>query len=41
VCSDHYFDEFVYEVIIDRKYLNDAQKALLEEEPYEIMPWQV
>ena len=41
VCSDHYFDEFVYEVIIDRKYLNEAQKALLEEEPYEIMPWQV
>ena len=41
VCSDHYFDEFVYEVIIDRKYLNEAQKTLLEEEPYEIMPWQV
>jgi hypothetical protein len=41
VCSDHYFDEFVYEVIIDRKYLNEVQKTLLEEEPYEIMPWQV
>ena len=41
VCSDRYFDEFVYEVIIDRKYLNEAQKEILNQTPYEINPWNV
>ena len=39
VCSDAYFDEYVYEVIINKKYLSDAQKAMLAEEPIEVLPW--
>ncbi len=39
VCSDAYFDEFVYEAIIDRRYLNERQLALLEQEPVVIEPW--
>lgn len=39
VCSDRYFDEFVYEVIIDRKYLSEEQKKMLELPEKEINPW--
>ena len=39
VCSRRYFDEFVYEAIIDKKYLNDRQRALLAGEPAVIEPW--
>ena len=40
VCSEKYFREYVYEVIIDRKYLNAKQRALLDEEPLRIDPWE-
>lgn len=39
VCSDRYFDEFVYEVIIDRKYLSEEQKAMLDLPETEVLPW--
>ncbi len=41
VCSDRYFDEYVYEAVIDRRYLSDSQKALLEKEPVDIEPWEI
>lgn len=40
VCSEHYFREFVYEVIVRKKHLTDAQRALLEAEPIRIQPWE-
>jgi len=39
VASDEWFDQFVYQVVINKKYLTDAQKAALEEEPIELAPW--
>lgn len=39
VCSDRYFDEFVFECIIHRKHLSEAQKKLLEQPPVRIDHW--
>ncbi|MBQ8162197.1 MAG: C1 family peptidase [Clostridia bacterium] len=39
VCSQKYFEEYVYEAIIHRKYLTDAQAALLDTDPMEIPAW--
>lgn len=39
VCSDRYFDEFVYEVIIHKDLLSEEQQALLKEEPVILEPW--
>lgn len=35
IMNDNYFNEFVLNVIIDKKYLNEEQKALLEQKPIE------
>lgn len=40
VCSEAYFREFVYEVIVRKKHLTDAQLALLKTEPKRIQPWE-
>ena len=40
VCSEKYFREYVYEVIVRKKHLTDAQRALLEGEPRRILPWE-
>ena len=40
VCSEAYFREYVYEVIVRKKHLTDAQRALLEGEPRRIQPWE-
>ena len=39
IASDKWFDEFVYQVIIEKKYLKDKWKALLQENPIELEPW--
>ena len=39
VASDAWFDEFTYQVIINKKYLTDEWKQALEEEPIELAPW--
>ena len=36
IMNDNYFDEFVLNVIIDKKYLSQEQLQLLEQEPVEI-----
>lgn len=41
VCSDRYFDEFVYEAIIHRKHFNKQQQAAMEKEPIRVQPWLV
>ena len=40
VCSQHYFREYVYEAIINKKHLTEQQKELLKKEPFEIKPWE-
>ncbi len=40
VCSEKYFREFVYEVIVRKKHLTEAQLRLLEGEPRRIQPWE-
>lgn len=40
VCSDKYFDEYVYEVIINKKHLNAEQKKVLKMKPTVLKPWE-
>ena len=38
--SDPWFDEYVYQVVVDKKYLTDAQRHIYETaEPIELAPW--
>ncbi len=39
ICTDSWFDKYVYEAVVHRKYLNDDQRAVLETEPTELKPW--
>ncbi len=38
VCSDTWFDEYVYQAAVEREYLG-AQAELAEQEPIELQPW--
>ena len=37
--SDAWFDEYVYQVVVDKKYLTDEQRAALDSEPIALTPW--
>ncbi len=37
--SDSWFDRFVYQAVIDKKYLSDAEAKAWEEEPKVLKPW--
>ena len=38
--SDAWFDEYVYQVVVDKKYLSDEDRAIYEsEEPTVLAPW--
>ena len=37
--SDPWFDEYVYQVVVDKKYLTDEQRAALQEQPVVLAPW--
>ena len=39
VCSDQWFDEFVYQLVINKKYLSDKMLEDLIQEPIELNPW--
>lgn len=39
VASDLWFDEFVYQAVINKKFLSDEQKAMLNTTPVELAPW--
>lgn len=41
IMSDEYFNEYVYEVIIDKKYLDEETLKLLEKKPIELKPWEL
>lgn len=35
IMNDNFFDEYVLGIVVDKKYLSEEQKALLEQEPIE------
>ncbi|SEF66906.1 aminopeptidase C. Cysteine peptidase. MEROPS family C01B [Eubacterium ruminantium] len=39
VASDSWFDEFVYQVVVDRKYLDEETLKLLDQPLIELEPW--
>lgn len=39
VASDAWFDEYVYQVVVDKKYLNPEELAAYESDPVELAPW--
>lgn len=39
VMSDRWFDEFTYQVVVNKKYLTDEQQAMLATEPIVLKPW--
>ncbi|AEV28685.1 aminopeptidase C [Sphaerochaeta pleomorpha str. Grapes] len=39
VMSDDWFNEFTYQIVVDIKYLNEEQRALLKQKPIVLKPW--
>jgi bleomycin hydrolase len=39
VMSDSWFDEHMYQVVVQRKYLSPALQAALKTEPFQLKPW--
>lgn len=39
VCSDSWFDKYVYQAVVNKKYLNEKQLACLDKKPIELLPW--
>ena len=39
IASDKWFDEYVYQVVVDKKYLTDEELAAYESAPVELAPW--
>ena len=39
VASDKWFDDYVYQVVVNRKYLDSATKKLLDQKLKELEPW--
>ena len=39
IMSNTWFDQFVYQAVVDKKYLNEAELKALEEAPIILKPW--
>ena len=39
IMSNTWFDQFVYQAVVDKKYLNEAELKALKEEPIVLKPW--
>ncbi|MBP3891494.1 MAG: C1 family peptidase [Solobacterium sp.] len=39
ICSDTWFEKYVYEAVVHKKYLTAKQKAALKTKPKELEPW--
>ena len=37
--SDEWFDEYTYQIVVNRKYLSEAALAAYAEEPIKLEPW--
>jgi bleomycin hydrolase len=39
IMSDDWFDEYMYQVVVNKKYLNEDMKKALEPDPIVLEPW--
>lgn len=39
VASDSWFDEYVYQAVVNKKYLSETQQKYLDKVPFELEPW--
>ena len=39
IMSDAWFDEYMYQVVVDKKYLTEEQRKALDQEPITLQPW--
>ena len=39
IMSDEWFDKFMYQVVVNKKYLTVTQREALEQKPIELKPW--
>ena len=39
IMTDEWFDQYNYQVVVNRKYLSDEQRAMLAQEPIHLKPW--
>ena len=39
IATERWFDEYVYQVVVDKKYLTEEELAAYESEPIELAPW--
>jgi bleomycin hydrolase len=39
ICSDTWFDKYVFEAVVNKKYLSAADKKVLKQKPIELRPW--
>ncbi|MFA6845684.1 MAG: C1 family peptidase [Sphaerochaetaceae bacterium] len=39
VMTDDWFDEYTYQIVVDRKYLTPEQQEMLLQKPIELKPW--
>ena len=39
IMTDEWFNEYMFRVVVNKKYLNDAQKALLKQKPIKLPAW--
>ncbi|MCF2621104.1 aminopeptidase C [Collinsella tanakaei] len=39
IASDEWFSQYVYQIVVDRKYLTDEELAAYDSEPIELAPW--
>lgn len=39
IATDTWFDKYVFQVVVNKKYLNDEELKVLETEPVELDPW--
>ena len=39
IMTDDWFDEYNYQIVVNKKYLSDAQRAMFEQTPIVLKPW--
>ena len=39
ICSDTWFDKYVFEAVVNKKYLTPAQRTCLSRKPVVLNPW--
>ena len=39
LCTDEWFDEYAYQVVVNKKYLSEEQLRAFEQEPIALKPW--